>query len=140
MFTHLPVLYPGRMVVMRILNAKTTKSLPKEINKIKELEVSKSQKMKELFELGLEIKEVASLMGTRYQFAYNVISNWVNMNGIEVMEEERVSKKGEIIKQYLDGKSNKEISIDQKVNYNYVFKVLKEYKMEHQAIKEEVAQ
>lgn len=125
---------------MRILNAKTTKSLPKEINKIKELEVSKSQKMKELFELGLEIKEVASLMGTRYQFAYNVISNWVNMNGIEVMEEERVSKKGEIIKQYLDGKSNKEISIDQKVNYNYVFKVLKEYKMEHQIVKEEVAQ
>lgn len=125
---------------MRILNAKTTKSLPKEINKIKELEVSKSQKMKELFELGLEIKEVASIMGTRYQFAYNVISNWVNMNGIEVMEEERVSKKGEIIKQYLDGKSNKEISIDQKVNYNYVFKVLKEYKMEHQAVKEEVAQ
>lgn len=125
---------------MRILNAKTTKSLPKEINKIMELDVSKSQKMKDLFELGLEIKEVASLMGTRYQFAYNVISNWVNMNGIEVMEEERVSKKGEIIKQYLDGKSNKEISIDQKVNYNYVFKVLKEYKMEHQAVKEEVAQ
>lgn len=125
---------------MRILNAKTTKSLPKEINKIMELDVSKSQKMKDLFELGLEIKEVASLMGTRYQFAYNVISNWVNMNGIEVMEEERVSKKGEIIKQYLDGKSNKEISIDQKVNYNYVFKVLKEYKMEHQIVKEEVAQ
>ena len=121
---------------MLIKNAKTVKNIKKEIEAIKSSEISKSAKIKEMFGLGLGIKEIASIMEIRYQFAYNVITNYINMNGIEVLIEERESKKEIIITQYLAGKTNKEISIDLKVNYNYVFKILKEYKLANQAVTE----
>ena len=41
------------------------------------------------------------------------------------------NRKKEIIDLFLLGKSNVEISKDLKVNYNYVFKVIKEYKTEN---------
>lgn len=116
---------------MRIKNVKEVVSVEKEVKKIiKNVESSKSSKIKELFEIGLEIKEISSILEIRYQFSYNVISNYINMNNIEVIEDKKVSKKEDIINLYLNGKSNKEISIEMKVNYNYVFKVIKEYKLE----------
>lgn len=121
---------------MLIKNAKTVKNIKKEIETIKSSEISKSAKIKEMFGLGLGIKEIASIMEIRYQFAYNVITNYINMNSIEVLIEERESKKDIIITQYLAGKTNKEISIDLKVNYNYVFKILKEYKLANQSVTE----
>lgn len=93
--------------------------------------LSKSARMKELFELGLEVKEIAAVMGVRYNFAYNVISNYVNMNAIPVEKTKMESKKDKIIELYLAGKSNKEISIELKTNYNYVFNVVKAYVAEH---------
>ena len=92
---------------------------------------SKSLKMKELFELGLEIKDIAIMLNVRYNFVYNVVSNHVRINDIEVENVERNSRKKEIIDLFLLGKSNVEISKDLKVNYNYVFKVIKEYKTEN---------
>lgn len=116
---------------MRIKNVKEVVSVEKEVKKIiKNVESSKSSKIKEMFDIGLEVKEISSILEIRYQFSYNVISNYINMNNIEVIEDKKVSKKEDIINLYLNGKSNKEISIEMKVNYNYVFKVLKEYKLE----------
>lgn len=106
-------------------------------NKMKETEVkkvvdneslSKSERMKQLFEGGLEIKEISQLMNVRYNFVYNVISNYVNMNGITVINEQKESKKEKIIELFKQGKSLKEISITLKTNYNYVFNVTKELK------------
>lgn len=120
-----------RCVEMRIKNVKEVVSVEKEVKKIiKNVESSKSSKIKEMFDIGLEVKEISSILEIRYQFSYNVISNYINMNNIEVIEDKKVSKKEDIINLYLNGKSNKEISIEMKVNYNYVFKVLKEYKLE----------
>ena len=113
---------------MLIKNAKSVKSLSKSIETIKAAEISKSAKMKQLFELGLSVKEIAGHMECRYQFAYNVISNWVNTAGIEITVEERTSKKDIIVDLYNQGRTNKEISVELKVNYNYVFKVLKDHK------------
>lgn len=125
---------------MLIKNAKSVKSLAKSIETIKAAESSKSAKMKQLFELGLSIKEIAGHMGCRYQFAYNVISNWVNTAGIEVTVEERASKKDAIVALYNQGHTNKEISVELKVNYNYVFKVLKDYKASQVTSQEAVAE
>lgn len=100
----------------------------KQVEKIVGMEASKSAKIKELFEMGLEVKTIAEALGIRYNFAYNVISNYVNMNGIKVEKNVKASKKDAIIKLYLDGKTNKEISIELKTNYNYVFNTLKAYK------------
>jgi transposase-like protein len=90
--------------------------------------ISKSGKMKLLFDMGMEVKEIATVMGVRYNFVYNVVSNYCNMNGIAVETQKKESKKDQIIELYLSGKTNKEISIELKSNYNYVFNTIKSYK------------
>lgn len=105
----------------------------KEVKAVMKQEVSKSQKMKDLFDLGFDIKTIATLMEVRYNFVYNVVSNYVNMNGIEVVKNKAAGKKDGIIELYLAGKSNKEISIELKTNYNYVFNVVKKYKLDNPA-------
>lgn len=95
---------------------------------VEDNEISKSGKIRMLFDGGLEIKEIGILLGIRYNFVYNVVSNYVNVNSIKVVKEDKVSKKDLIIEMYKNGKSNKEISIELKSNYNYVFNVIKVYK------------
>jgi hypothetical protein len=106
------------------------KGLNKKIEGILGQESSKSQKMKDLFDLGIEIKVIASHMNVRYNFVYNVISNHVAMNeiAVESSKKQGESKKDKIVELFNQGKSNKEISIELKTNYNYVFNVLKDYK------------
>jgi len=106
------------------------------IKKIVSSETSKSAKMKELFDLGVEIKEIAAIMEVRYNFVYNVISNYVTMNGIETESTKKVGKKDAIIELFLQGKSNKEIAIELKANYNYVFNTIKTYKSKNEVATE----
>lgn len=91
-------------------------------------ELSKSARMKQLFDLGLSVKEIAEAMRVRYNFAYNVVSNYCMQEGIEIEKQKRGGKKEEIIRLYKEGKSNKEIAIELKTNYNYVYNVLKPIK------------
>ena len=98
------------------------------MNKILNAEGSKSSKMMKLYNEGVEIGEIAKLMGVRYNFVYNVVSNECRKAGTEV----RVAKKNGEVKQSIialidQGKTNTEISRELSVNYNYVFKVRKEY-------------
>ena len=95
---------------------------------IKNESLSKSSKIKTLFEAGLTIKEIASLLDIRYNFAYNVISNYIITNDIEIIKEEKTNKKQIVIDMFNKGMSNKEIAIELKTNYNYVYKIVKEYK------------
>jgi DNA-binding CsgD family transcriptional regulator len=107
------------------------KATKKAIEEILKSDTSKSARIKALFDAGLETKEIAELLGIRYNFAYNVISNYANMNDIKVStKKDTVSKKDLIINLYKQGKSNKEISIELKTNYNYVFNTLKAYKQD----------
>ena len=99
-----------------------------EISKVVGGEGSKSSKMVALYGAGLEIGEIAKLMGVRYNFVYNVVSNECRKSGAEV----RVTKKQGTVKESIvalivEGKSNVDISKTLAVNYNYVFKVRKEY-------------
>lgn len=122
----------------KLITEDAKKATPKQIEAIvKSTTLNKSQKMKALFDIGVEIKEITTLLTehegklVRYNFVYNVISNYCNMNGIAVESEEKEGKKDQIIAMYLAGKSNKDISITLKTNSNYVFNVLKKYKAEN---------
>ena len=95
---------------------------------VKDESVSKSAKMKALFEAGYSIKEISTMLEVRYNFVYNVVSNHVTVNGVEVESTKRAGKKEAIIELFNQGKTNKEISAELKSNYNYVYNVVKAHK------------
>ena len=89
---------------------------------------SKSKAMVELYNAGCEIKQIAQAMDVRYNFVYNVVSNYCRMNEVELRtnKENGNSKKAQIAKLFAQGKSNTEIAKALKTNYNYVYKITKE--------------
>ena len=98
------------------------------IEKILNNEGSKSSKMLALYNEGMEIGAIAKLMGTRYNFVYNVVSNACRKSGDEVrVQKKQGTVKAAIIERIDKGMSNTEISKELAINYNYVFKVRKEY-------------
>ena len=86
--------------------------------------MSKSGKMIELFVGGLDVKSISILMDVRYNFVYNVVSNYMRKEGIEdkIVKDKRVGVKEDIFKMVAEGKSNIEISRELKCNYNMVWK------------------
>lgn len=92
--------------------------------------MAKSEKVRKLFDGGMEVKEIAEVLNIRYNFAYNVLSNYVNINGIEVEKTERTSKRDEIVALLKEGKSLADVSRATKTNYNYIWKIAKEMKVE----------
>lgn len=89
--------------------------------------MSKSGKMKELFNLGLEVKEIATMLGVRYNFVYNVVSNMVIVEGVQVESSKKESKKDKVWELLDQGKTVKEIAVELKTNYNYIYKLKKEW-------------
>ena len=104
-----------------------------EINKLlNDTTLSKSKKFITLYNEGLEIKEIASLFNVKYNFVYNVVSNYCRMNDIELRTNQvnGSSKKVMIEELFKQGKSNTEISKELKTNYNYVYKITKQLTQE----------
>ena len=101
----------------------------KEITTIINNAASKSKAMIELYNGGLEIKQIAQAMDVRYNFVYNVISNHCRMNDVELRtnKENGNSKKAQIAKLFAQGKSNTEIAKELKTNYNYVYNITEEH-------------
>lgn len=87
---------------------------------------SKSKKMIELYNGGLEIAEIAKLMQVRYNFVYNVVSNFYRVNAMDLRTVQKESKKGAIVSLIKEGKTNVEISKELRASYNYVFNVRKQ--------------
>ena len=101
-------------------------------NLINDTTLSKSKKFIALYNEGLEIKEIASLFNVRYNFVYNVVSNYCRMNEIELRTNKvnGSSKKVMIEELFKQGKSNTEIAKELKTNYNYVYKITKQLTQE----------
>lgn len=99
----------------------------KEIQKIINNATSKSKAMVALYNSGLEIKQIANIMQVRYNFVYNVVSNYCRMNEVELRTNKNNtnSKKVQIEELFKAGKSNVEIAKELKTNYNYVYKITK---------------
>lgn len=90
-------------------------------------EVSKSSKMIDLYNKGMEIKDIAAKLGERYQFVYNVVSNYCRVNDVELRTVKRTGgKKEQVIALLKAGKACTEISRELKTNINYVYKIRKE--------------
>lgn len=98
-------------------------------------EMNKSNKMIALYQLNLPIKEIAVLMDTRYNFVYNVVSNYCIKNGLTISTNkvDTDSKKDIVIRMYLEKKTAKEIAIELKANMNYVYTIIKTYKQQHES-------
>lgn len=107
--------------VEKVMSAKAVEKI------VKDEALSKSAKVKALFDGGLEVKEIATALGIRYNFAYNVISNYIIVNEIEVETQRKASKKDAVWAMLDEGKTAKEIAIELKTNYNYVYKLRKEW-------------
>ena len=100
------------------------------VKKIMANEGPKSSKMLALYNEGMQIGEIAKLMGVRYNFVYNVVSNDCRKSGNEVrVTRKQGTVKASIIERIDKGMSNTEISKELGINYNYVFKVRKEYEV-----------
>lgn len=92
----------------------------------------KSELMKEMYLDGMEIKEIAEVMMVRYNFVYNVVSNMCRVDRVELRTNKKVvgeSKKDKIIELLNKGMNKAEVSRELCVNYNYVFKVEKDYEL-----------
>jgi transposase-like protein len=92
--------------------------------------MSKSEKVRRLFLGGMDVKEIAEVLNIRYNFAYNVLSNYVNINDIPVEKTQKESKRDDIVKLLDEGKTLADISRITKTNYNYIWKISKEHKDE----------
>lgn len=117
---------------MKKANVKAIKEveMKKAIASILKKESSKSLKVKNLFDLGLEVKEIAGLVQIRYNFAYNVISNYIIIEGLEVENTKKDSKIDLVRTMFKANKSCKEIAIELRTSQNYIYKLIKQIKEE----------
>jgi transposase-like protein len=109
--------------------SKRETSLDEETKKVVNDEtLSKSKRIIALYQLGYSVKQVSELMGIRYNFAYNILSNFTRLNNLDLGTRRNTdTKKQRIIEMVSQGMSNTEISKVTQTNYNYVYKIAKEW-------------
>ena len=90
--------------------------------------VSKSQMMRNLYDDGMSVSQIAKEMGVRYQFAYQIINNYT---GGQIRKGDTGPSKSDEFRQLFDeGKTVGEIAKATNSNYTFVFQVIKKYKAE----------
>lgn len=102
------------------------------------VELSKSEKIRQLFAGGYTVNEIKDIVGVRYNFVYNVVKNFIIVEGIEVEKSRTESKKDLIVELLAEGKTITEVATETRSNYNYVWKINKDYQTEvlSKAVKE----
>ena len=99
----------------------------KEMQEVVKNAKSKSEGYKLLYNKGVDIKEIANFYGVRYNFVYNVISNYCRVNGVALRTvKHAVNKKDAIVQMLQAGETPTAISAELKTNINYVYKIRKE--------------
>lgn len=112
------------MVAEVITHERTTEL----VTEMQEGKISKGACIRTLFAGGLEVKEISTITGIRYNHVYNVVKNEVLMHGLEVEVSSRNnenSKKNQILVLLSQGKSITEISKELQCMYNYVWQIAK---------------
>lgn len=98
------------------------------VAEMQEGKTSKGACIRTLFAGGLDVKEISTITGIRYNHVYNVVKNEVLVHGLEVETSDRSnenSKKNQILVMLEQGKTVTEISKELKCMYNYVWQVAK---------------
>ena len=108
-----------------------TKRVDKIAKEIAEGKMSKGAGIRECFAGGMEVKDIATRLGIRYNHVYNVVKNEILVHGLadQVIASERGgenSKKAQIVAMLQEGKSITEISAELKCMYNYVWSVARD--------------
>jgi transposase-like protein len=85
--------------------------------------LTKSEKMRRLFAMGLDVTTIANYMGVRYNFVYNMVRDYIRTNTY-AKQEEHDTKKQQIIQLHTEGHSRNEISKLLSTDYNYVSRVI----------------
>jgi len=107
---------------------KTSNITEEQITSIINHATSKSQRIIELYEAGMQVKAIATAMDIRYNFAYNVLSNYTRVHDMMMPTNQNgPTKKQQVIDLVKTGMTNTEISKALATNYNYVYKIAKEY-------------
>ena len=108
---------------------KKTEKQFKTIEDVLKSNLTKSNKMTTLYvDFELNIKDIKDLLDVRYQFVYNVVSNYCNLNDVELRSAKKENKKDDIIKLYTENKySIKEIAALTKSHYNHTRLVIREH-------------
>ena len=107
------------------------KRVDKIVKEIADGKMSKGAGIRECFAGGMEVKDIATKLGIRYNHVYNVVKNEILVHGLadQVIASERGgenSKKAQIVQMLQDGKSITEISAELKCMYNYVWSVARD--------------
>ena len=107
------------------------KRVDKIVKEIADGKMSKGAGIRECFAGGMEVKDIATKLGIRYNHVYNVVKNEILVHGLadQVIASERGgenSKKAQIVQMLQDGKSITEISTELKCMYNYVWSVARD--------------
>lgn len=98
---------------------------------LKDEALNKSEKMRRLFDMGLDITSIANYLCVRYNFVYNVVMDYLRVNSAKAAQDNNEShetKKQSIINLFQQGHSLTQISNLLKTDYNYVSRVVKDYK------------
>ena len=106
----------------------TNEQVQAAVAEMQEGKVSKGACIRTLFAGGLDVKEISTITGIRYNHVYNVVKNEVLVHGLEVETADRSnenSKKNQILVMLEQGKTVTEISKELKCMYNYVWQVAK---------------
>lgn len=92
---------------------------------------SKSDRFIELYNGGLEIKEISELFDVRYNHVYNVVSEYCRMEDVELRVKKKAKSgvgKEQIVSLLLSGMSVVDVCAELKIRTNYVYKIKKELK------------
>jgi precorrin-6x reductase len=92
--------------------------------------MSKSKRIQTLFDGGYEVNEIHKMVGVIYNHAYNVVSNYVIKNGIQVEKSESAGgsggRKAEIVARLKEGMKIIDIQRELKCDYSQVWKIKNE--------------
>lgn len=90
---------------------------------------SKSQMMRDLYDQGMSVSEIAKEVGVRYQFAYQVLSKHTG-GELRSSTASKTSKSSEFRRMFDEGMTVGQIAKATNSNYTFVFQVIKKYKKE----------
>jgi hypothetical protein len=101
----------------------------KQINKNEEvIQMSKSEKIREMYNNGMNVNEIAKQLNSNYSFVYTVCKKLVEKKGEEIRHTVQNSKSEVIRKMYDEGKTVGEISKELNTNYSYVWTVVEKHR------------
>lgn len=90
---------------------------------------TKSKKIRELYEEGKSIGEIAKTLNINYSFAYQTVRKYCEKTGKDfITSKNRDTKSQRIREMYQSGMSISQISKELQTNYNYVWMVVNKMK------------